>query len=220
MLGGTDRAEWMRQEELKRAHPDLVRTSFGIHPWRVERLDGASLQEEFEVLRARASGADAIGETGLDFYKKRDPTRFDLQREAFRLHLELARSLRKPMVLHVVAAHAEALRMVRSSRPDVPVLVHAFSGSAGDAKAWVAEGAILSFCGRLAGAGRRMTEALLATPVHQLVFETDAPDQAWRADGVNEPALVGEVYRAASGLLGVPEVELRQIVAENFAKII
>ncbi|NDG83976.1 MAG: TatD family deoxyribonuclease, partial [Proteobacteria bacterium] len=153
MLGGTDPEEWNRQRELKRDHPDLIRTSFGIHPWRVEGLDSTSLREQFELLRGQVCFADAIGETGLDFFKKRNPARFDVQREAFDLHLELARALGKPLVLHVVAAHAEALRRVKAIRPGVPMIVHAFSGSAEEAQEWVRVGAMLSFCGRFLRSG-------------------------------------------------------------------
>jgi TatD DNase family protein len=221
LLGGTHASEWAVQEKLKQREPGFIRTSFGVHPWWVETSGSVELEAQFALLESCASRADAIGETGLDYSKKRDSSRFSLQQEYFRKHLELARSLGKPLVLHVVAAHAEALRMISEANPGVPMLVHAFSGSAEEAALWVKLGAFLSFGGVILRekGHQKAKKALLATPLSNLLFETDAPDQAWRPDHINEPALVVEVYQGAARLLGVPAAELQQIVRANFSKI-
>ncbi len=221
MLGGTHEAEWFRQIQLKQAHPDLIKTSFGLHPWWVEKMDDKALESQFLILHNQALQADAIGETGLDFYQERNPLKFDLQRKSFRLHLELAKQLRKPLVLHVVGAHSEALKHLQEVAPAVPLLVHRFSGSAEEALEWTRFGAFLSFSGSLLRVppSKKTISALEATPRTQLLFETDAPDGGWRRDLINEPALVVEIYQAASRILGCSLSELRQIVAENFAKI-
>lgn len=221
LLGGTHASEWAVQEDLKTQEPEFVRTSFGIHPWWVEALSEEDLTGQFHALLACADRADAIGETGLDYSKKRDPSRFPLQREFFRKHLVLARTIRKPLVLHVVAAHADALKLVLEANPGVPLLVHGFSGSAEEAVLWIKAGAFLSFGGGILrkNGNQKTKKALLATPLSHLLFETDAPDQAWRSDLVNEPALVSEVYSGAALLLQVPVAELREIVRANFSKI-
>jgi Tat protein secretion system quality control protein TatD with DNase activity len=61
-------------------------------------------------------------------------------------------------------------------------------------------------------------ESLRRTPLDQLLFETDFPDQSW-GDFVNEPALVREVYEGAGRILGVPLEVLLEKTNANFAKI-
>jgi len=221
-LGGVESQEWHRQLELKREFPNLVRTSYGIHPWTVERLSREALEQEFLELEREITNADALGETGLDFYKSRNPDRFSDQEEFFRRQLDLAKAYRKPLVLHVVKAHARAMERVKDSGPEVPIVVHSFSGSVEEAKAWARMGAFLSFSGGIAregaGASQKSKEALRGIPLSSLLFETDSPDQAFRP-GVHEPRLVIEVYEAASRILQVPLSELKEIVAENFSKI-
>jgi TatD DNase family protein len=222
MLGGVESDEWRRQAQLKRDHPEILRTSFGIHPWRVASCNLPELEQEFLVLEREIQNADALGETGLDFHPKRNPASVSIQEEFFARQLKLAEKARKPLVLHVVRAHARALTLVREANLTVPLMIHSFSGSAGEAREWVRIGAFLSFSGGIArknpDASKKSKEALRATPLSRLLFETDSPDQAF-CEGFHEPRLVIEVYRAASDILGVPLPELKEIVAENFAKI-
>ena len=54
-----------------------------------------------------------LGKTGLDFYsEKSDPSRFDDQRFAFREQIGLAVKHQKPIVLHIVHAHDEAMKIL------------------------------------------------------------------------------------------------------------
>ena len=175
--------------------------------------------QELTALERLLPNADALGETGLDFHRKRDPAFFELQGEMFRRQVRLARCLSKPLVLHVVAAHDAALRILEAEGFDGAVLVHSFSGSAEEAERWCRRGAVLSFSGSILRPGnRKVREALLRTPLDQMVFETDYPDQSWGAF-VNEPGLVVQIYRGAKDLLGVSLEELIEKTHANFAKI-
>ncbi len=222
MLGGVESDEWRRQAQLKRDHPEILRTSFGIHPWRVASCSLPELEQEFLVLEREIQNADALGETGLDFHPKRNPASVSIQEEFFTRQLKLAEKARKPLVLHVVRAHARALLLVREANLTVPLMIHSFSGSADEAREWVRIGALLSFSGGIArkdeASSQKAKEALKATPLSKILFETDAPDQAF-CEGIHEPRLVIEIYRAAAAQLGLELQELKEIVAENFAKI-
>jgi TatD DNase family protein len=219
MMGGVDSADWKAQLEMKRRYPEVLRTSFGLHPWRVEALGREGCEAEMQILESVISQADALGETGLDFHAKRDPVFFGLQEEIFRVQIRLAFRAGKPLVLHVVAAHQRALRILEEEGEGPAILVHSFSGSPEEAERWIAKGAILSFSGTLLREGRRkVTESLKRTPLDQLLLETDYPDQAW-GNFVNEPALVREVYEGASQILGIPLSKLIEKTHANFAKI-
>jgi TatD DNase family protein len=219
MMGGVDSLDWTAQLGWKRRYSEVLRTSFGLHPWRVEALGREGCRSELQILENVISLADALGETGLDFHSKRDPALFGLQEELFRAQIRLALRSGKPLVLHVVAAHKEALRILEEEGQVPTLLLHSFSGSPEEAERWIEKGAILSFSGTILREGRRkVKESLRRTPLDQLLFETDFPDQSW-GDFVNEPALVREVYEGAGRILGVPLEGLLEKTNANFAKI-
>lgn len=219
MIGGLDPGDWRRQKVLRALHPQNIVSSFGLHPWRVETLSYSEIESAMNDLAQEVKYADAIGETGLDFHPHRNAERFALQETIFRAQIELAKAHQKPLILHVVRAHPRALSIVKEMEANrVPLLIHSFSGSKEIARDWIKLGAVLSFNGGLLKTGQheRMKEVLLETPLHQMLFETDSPDQAWRADGQNEPCYVREIYEKAAEMLRIPLPELVQKVAENF----
>jgi TatD DNase family protein len=218
-LGGLYPEEWAKQRELQKEYPDFILNSFGLHPWWVERLSHAEIDSALNELEKRMSEAQAIGETGLDFYSKRDPARFAEQERVFRAHLRLAKKYQKPVVLHVVKAHERAIKIIREENAEVLLFqVHSFSGSLEIAAEWLKLNAYLSFSGGfLKETARRSRDVLRAIPANRVLFETDSPDQAWREDGKNEPALVAKIYQRGAQVLDLPITSLKEIVAENFS---
>src|SRR5438046_2509202 len=76
---------------------DEVHASVGIHPHDAAEATDA----DFAALETLARGSAkvvALGEMGLDFFRNLSPP--DVQARAFRRQLELARRLRKPVVIH------------------------------------------------------------------------------------------------------------------------
>ena len=217
-IGGLYPNEWTRQTELQKEFPDFIRTSFGLHPWWIEKSTRAEIESILKTLEAEMPNAQAIGETGLDFFSKRDPERFADQEFAFRAQLKLALHYQKPVVLHIVKAHETALKIIREEKAEtLRFQVHSFSGSEENARAWIKLGAFLSFSGAIAREnGDRVRRILKTVPVKNVLLETDAPDQAWRRDGQNEPAFIGEIYKSAAQVLDVPTSSLTAILAENF----
>ena len=87
----------------------------------------------------------AIGETGLDYYWDRtEPA--DQQRD-FRRHIELAKAVGKPLMIHDREAHDDVLRILREEGAPERVVFHAFSGDAAMARECAAAGYVLSFPG-------------------------------------------------------------------------
>ena len=90
-IGGVYPAEWDRQLELAKEFPGIISTSFGLHPWWVEKLNRSEIEAALAQLESRLLHTRSIGETGLDFYSNRDPARFADQEFAFRSQLRLAK---------------------------------------------------------------------------------------------------------------------------------
>src|SRR5450755_1495060 len=89
-------------------HPDLY-GAVALHPTRADRLDAAA-RAELELLAVQP-GVVAIGETGLDHYWDAAP--HDVQAEAFAWHIDLAKRLRKPLMIHDRDAHDDVLAILR-----------------------------------------------------------------------------------------------------------
>ena len=69
----------------------------------------------------------AVGEAGLD---KLADAPMDLQVEVFRCQACLAEEVGKPLVIHLVKAVDELLKVKRDLRPSNPWIIHGFRGKA------------------------------------------------------------------------------------------
>jgi TatD DNase family protein len=117
----------------------------------------------------------AVGETGLDRYRTGEEG-WAAQEASFREHIRMAERHGVALVVHDRDAHDEILRVVDDEGAPEHVVMHCFSGDAGFARACVERGFVLSFAGTLTfGNAGYLREAAAATPVDQLLVETDAP---------------------------------------------
>lgn len=153
------------------AHPDVYAT-VAVHPTEVTGLTDDDYAE-LERL-ARDPRVVAVGESGLDYYW--DRTAPDDQQHHFRRHIDLAKQVGKPLMIHDRDAHADVLRILREEGPPDRVVLHAFSGDADMARECVAAGYILSFPGVITFKNAPgLREAAAVVPIDQLLVETDAP---------------------------------------------
>ncbi|OQO93180.1 DNAase [Saccharomonospora piscinae] len=149
-----------------------LHAAVALHPTRTKGF-GEDQRSELERL-ASDHGVVAVGETGLDYYWDYSPPA--AQREAFRWHIDLAKRLGKPLMIHDREAHDDVLAILESEGAPDTVVFHCFSGDAEVARRCVDAGYVLSFAGpvtfRNAGALR---EAARLVPDDALLVETDAP---------------------------------------------
>jgi TatD DNase family protein len=132
-----------------------------------------------------------------------------LQQEHFRRHIELAKSVGKPLMIHDRDAHADVLRILRiDGAPEAGVVFHAFSGDAEMAAECAAAGYLLSFPGVLTFTNAPgLRTAAARTPLSQMLVETDAPfltAHPFRGRP-NSPYLIPHVIRQIAELKGVEE---------------
>jgi TatD DNase family protein len=140
----------------------------------------------------------------------------------FEAQVALAGSLRLPLVVHSVRTHDEVAAVLRRSRPDVPVLVHGFSGSYQQGKALVDLGCFLGIGGVITHDRARKTRgAVSRLPAEAMVLETNAPDMppAGVARGDNEPANLRQVLTALAELKGQGEERLAEQLAQNVGRL-
>jgi TatD DNase family protein len=153
------------------AHPDVY-AAVAVHPTEIAGMSDEDYRE-LERLAAHPRVV-AVGETGLDYYW--DRTEPGDQQHHFRRHIELAKRVGKPLMIHDREAHADVLRILREQGAPDLVVFHAFSGDAAMAGECVAAGYVLSFPGVVTfrnAPGLRAAAAVV--PLEHLLVETDAP---------------------------------------------
>lgn len=159
--------------ELARSSPYIWGTQ-GIHPH-----EAASYSPEVDaIIRTHATDARivAIGEIGLDYYY--DHADHSVQRAAFEQQLQTACELDLPVVIHTREADDDTRDILRnySSALARKGVIHSFTSSMALAEFCLAEGFMLGFNGITTfNRAENVRQVVAATPVQQLLLETDAP---------------------------------------------
>lgn len=225
--GGVNPEDWERQLLLKARWAGQIITAFGLHPWWIASSEKSQVEAGWKILEHKISEADALGETGLDHARDRKklPT-YDLQCDFFERQVNLAKASRKPLILHIVQAHREALLALRSLGPfPARGIVHSFCDTFETAKAYIDLGLLISVG---ADATRAQPAKILSCvkrlPGDSLVVETDCPDQSpfeglRRRSGLNQPVFLLEMADAVGRLRGENGVAVLERSTENLKRV-
>ena len=191
----------------------------GVHPHYADRVTPATLQD----LAALAANPCvlAIGETGLDYYRNRCPR--ELQIESFKVHLRMATLLNKPVIIHSREAHAAILELLRQEPlPAKRGIMHCFSGSVAEARAFLDLGFHISLAGPVTYPRAHELRALLhQLPLDRLLLETDSPylaPQPYRGLR-NEPSYIQATYERVAAALGLDVARLADQINDNIRQL-
>ena len=193
---------------------DHVYAAVGIHP---EDCDGCT-DADFDAIRelCRREKVVAVGEIGLDYYWKENPSR-DFQEQVFRRQIELALELDLPVIIHDREAHGDSLRIVLDY-PGLRGVFHCFSGSPEMAQELLKRGWYLGFDGPITYKNaKRAPEVAAITPLDRIVIETDAPYLApvpFRGKR-NDSRLLPYVVEKLAEWKGVTPEEMTDITWQN-----
>lgn len=157
--------------------------ALGLHPNSKEDLKEENLQWiENQLTNKRII---AIGEIGLDYYRKF--TDIKKQKDWFKKQLELAKKYNLPVLLHIrgeenedkfMAAFTDAYEIVKEVGIEKGIL-HCFTGNWETAKKFIDLGFYVSFAGNItyknAKWKEKWGEVIEKVPLEKIVVETDAP---------------------------------------------
>jgi TatD DNase family protein len=161
----------------------------------------------------------AIGETGLDYFHDRTPRAE--QERAFFAQIEIARTAKKPLVIHTREADDDTIATLAAHADGCTVVLHCFSMSR-RLDECLEHGWYVSYAGNVT---YPKSQALAATaqrvPIDRLLVETDAP---WLTPQVvrkerNQPAYVTHTARFIAELRGIEYAELEAAVDANAAAL-
>jgi TatD DNase family protein len=200
-----------------RDYPD-VSVSAGLHPL-------SDKNEKFSVEYLTGLACDdkvvAIGETGLDYYYQKD-TRA-LQQEQFRGHIQVARQLDKPLVIHTRDAAHDTLEILEQEHAEqCGGIIHCFTESQDFANQALEMGFMISFSGIVTFRNADRLRAVAKTvPDDRLLIETDSPYLApvpYRGKQ-NQPAYVQYVAATLAEVRNTSVEHIAEITKNNFYRL-
>jgi len=154
-----------------------IRTVFatvGVHPHDAFTFT-PDTQERIKSLASDREKIVAIGETGLDYYRDLSPR--DVQQKAYRGHIEMARELELPLVVHSRDAQHDVLAILgEQGLPPRGVVMHCLPSDLDFARKAIELGCYLGIAGPITfqnAAGLR--EIASELPLDRVLLETDAP---------------------------------------------
>lgn len=168
---GTNLADSRRAIELAGKY-DKVWATAGIHPHEAADFVGPHSAAELEKLLVEPR-VIAVGETGLDYYKKLSSR--DDQQKALRVQIEIGLKLNLPFIFHVRDAW-EDFWAVLDSYPKVRGVVHSFSAHPAELDQLLSRGLQVGLNGIMTFTkDDQQLEAAKLVPSDKLLLETDAP---------------------------------------------
>lgn len=198
----------------------FIYTTVGVHPHEARLLDD-ELCAKLKQLSQHPK-VIAWGEIGLDYHYDNSPR--EVQREAFRNQLRMAREHQLPISIHTREAEADTLAILDEEWRDSELggVIHCFTGTRSFAEAAVERGLLISFSGVITfknAEDLRHTAQIL--PIEKLLIETDSPFLApvpYRGRR-NEPAYVIETARCIAGIRGLEAEDVARATSGNFKRL-
>lgn len=209
---GIDLENYPNMRTLIDPYPEIV-VSVGVHP-----NEAPDQTPDLETLLELGKDARvvAIGETGLDYYRTEPGAAW--QHVRFRLHIEAARQLRKPLIIHSREARNDTLRVLEEHQAhEVGGVMHCFVEDWPTAKRALDLGFYISFSGVLTyKSAEALREVARKIPEDRLMIETDAPYLA-PVPHRGKPNIPIYVRHVAETLASVRGWSLEETAARTYA---
>lgn len=197
-------------------YPNIY-ASVGIHP--DENKSNNPSYDELVAL-AKKEKIIAIGETGLDYFHDSEPVE---QQERFRMHIEVAKTVNKPLIIHTRDAREDTIRIMREANAQkVGGVMHCFTEDLDMANKAIDLGFYISFSGIITFKNaKNLHELVTQIPIEKILIETDSPyltPDPFRGKA-NEPAYVRFVADKIAQLRGITYEEVATQTTKNFFKL-
>jgi TatD DNase family protein len=202
-------------------YPQLS-ASIGVHPDYDEKARQPTTEEL--ITWAQHPKVCAIGETGLDYYRLSNTgNALDWQRERFIRHIEAAKHLQKPLIVHTREAREDTLSIMREHQAqNCGGVLHCFTESYEMAKAAIDLGFYISFSGIVSFKNAKdLQETAKKLPLDAILIETDSPYLApmpYRGR-TNQPAWVRHVAEYLAILRDEPLELIAETTTANFQRL-
>jgi len=231
-----------RAVKMAEEYKEGVYSAIGLHPSHLVEQD-VEYEENGEPIRYKSKPEEfdydfylnlaknkkvvGIGECGLDYSKTADEKAKEKQKEVFVKHLELAKEVSKPIIIHCRDAHNDLLEILRLEAELPSGVMHFFTGTLEQAKKYIELGFYISFSGVITFSPRKgetvgaYDEIIKNIPLEKILIETDCPYVAPvpHRGKRNEPRFVRSVALKIAELRGVSFEDVAEQTTRNARKL-
>lgn len=157
--------------ELAQRYDKGIYAAIAVHP---HDVNGKEFNKDKFLELGKKPKVVAIGETGLDYASCEDDEKMQkLQQRVFVNHLELAKELNKPVIIHSRRLFPEILEIIKKY-PEIKGVLHCYMGRWSYAQEYLKLGFYLSFTGLITYA-RDYDKVIKNTLLERIMIETDSP---------------------------------------------
>lgn len=206
---------------LSTAFQDRCFPMMGLHPCSVKD----NWKEEIMVIEEYLFQKPeiqfwGIGETGLDYYW--DKTFTDLQQKNFQLHIDWAKQLKLPIIIHSRDATDDCIAMIRKNKDvNLTGIFHCFSGSIEQAREIIDLDFYLGIGGVVTFRNAGLDKVIEHLDLSHIVLETDSPYLApvpFRGKR-NESSFLSLVLEKLAAIKNLPVEEVAASTSENAKQV-
>lgn len=196
-----------------------VYAAVALHPEDARKYDPEKWKRLCEL--AKHPRVIAIGETGLDYHW--DTATPEEQKLLLAKHIELAKALNKPLIIHDREAHRDCFDALWTGGADtVGGVFHAYSGSVEMMHEAVSHGFYIGLGGVVTFKNAKTAkEVAKAVPLDRLLLETDCPYMTpvpFRGKR-NEPSYVRYVAEEIAKLRDMTFEDICRVTYENACRL-
>ena len=205
---------------IKSKSPEKYFICSGIHPHHADEIKDINQNKLLEKLRS--TRPNAIGETGLDYFRNISPP--NIQRDAFKIQIDIAKELGLPLYLHQRDAHDDFIKIIKENINNFPkFVVHCFTGSQSQLDQYLELGAYIGLTGWICDARRNieLRESIKNIPIERMMIETDCPYLIPKniidkpKNNINEPKYLPHIAKEICDLIGIKIEELKAATSKN-----
>ncbi|MFA7108135.1 MAG: YchF/TatD family DNA exonuclease [Sphaerochaetaceae bacterium] len=161
----------------------------------------------------------AIGESGLDYVKMRASKQTQI--EAFLIHLEAARKLDLPIIIHNREAGYDILNILKTKIPARGAIFHCYSEDVNFAMEAMELPVYFSFAGNITYRSvKPLIDTVRMLPLNRILIESESPFMAPSkySKKRNRPEYIVENAKAIAYIKSIPFEKMTEILYENSLK--
>jgi len=204
--------------ELQERHKGFVFLCLGMHPQGLEKYTEKEIDNYTELIKQNKKKIVAIGEIGLDYYWVKNEDQRDRCKEIFSRFIELAKELKKPIVIHCREAWDDTLEILKNHNA-TNVMLHCFSGNENILKKSLERKYMISYATNICYT-KKHSYLIAKTPLYNILLETDSPwlNPENPIEITNEPLNIIRSSEIIAKIKGIPKEEVLEIAEGNAKK--
>jgi len=200
--------------DLEKEFPGKVFLMMGLHPTSVKDNYKKELSHIKKQFLKRSFYA--VGEIGIDLYW--DKSTLEIQKEAFKIQIQLAKKYKLPIVIHCRDAFDEVFKVLETEKgTDLFGIFHCFTGTEEQAKQAISYNMKLGIGGVVTFKNGKIDRFLNNFDLKHIVLETDSPylsPTPYRGKR-NESSYLQLVCKKVAEIYNISEEEVAKITTEN-----